>query len=119
MVVGPRVWRLSLLLDLGRAAAFACSILSLYALMATAFFAQGTRWEERLAESLARIVVAAGVCFASGLVFRISERTHEALTKTLPVRLFLWTLLGYAVLFVLAWYLDEYYVPLIWKNLPY
>jgi len=108
-----------LLLDLGRAVSFACSVLSLYALMGAAFFAQGTRWEDRLVESFARIVVAAAVCLVSGLLFRLEARPQKPLTATLPVKLFLWALPGYAMLFVLAWYLDVYYVPLIWKNLPY
>jgi hypothetical protein len=39
--------------------------------------------------------------------------------RTLPVRLFLWSLAGMALLFFLCWYLEEYYVPLLWKNQPH
>jgi hypothetical protein len=40
-------------------------------------------------------------------------------TRTLPVRLYFWALAGMTVLFVLSWYLEEYYVPLIWRNQPH
>jgi hypothetical protein len=32
--------------------------------------------------------------------------------KTLPMRIFLWALAGMIVLFVVSWYLNEYYVPM-------
>jgi hypothetical protein len=105
--------------ELGQAGSLLCSLLSLYALMDAAFFVQGTRWEERLAMSLVRILLAAVVCFASGWMFRYAARPRVALLRTLPVRLFLWALPAFALLFVLSWYLSVYYVPLIWKNQPY
>lgn len=106
------------ILDLGRAISLAFSILSLYALLDTAFFLPATRWEERLAASLARIGLAACVCLISGILFRFHSRPEVPLRRTLPVRLFLWTLLGAVLLFALAWSLDIYYIPLIWKNQP-
>jgi cation transport ATPase len=111
------------LLELGKALSFFLSILSLYALMASAFFAPGSRWDERLAESLLRIAVAACVCFASGLLFRQSTASAASneppVIQTLPVRLFFWALAGMTLLFLLSWYLEEYYVPLLWKNQPH
>jgi hypothetical protein len=106
------------LLDLGRAISLALSILSLYALLDTAFFLPATRWEERLVASFARIGLAACVCLLSGTLFRYHTHPQVPLSRTLPVRLFLWTLLGAAFLFALAWYLDIYYVPLLWRNQP-
>ncbi len=120
-----------MLLELGKALSFFLSILSIYALMVSAFFVPGSRWDERLAGSLLRIAVAACVCFASGLLFRQSTSAastppenptgHEEppVTQTLPVRLFFWALAGMALLFFLSWYLEEYYVPLLWKNQPH
>jgi hypothetical protein len=118
------------LLELGKALSFFLSILSLYALMASAFFVPGSRWDERLAGSLLRIAVAACVCFASGLLFRQSAAAattpenppapeEPPVIQTLPVRLFFWALSGMALLFFLSWYLEEYYVPLLWKNQPH
>jgi len=107
------------LLELGKALSFVMSILSLYALLVSAFFVPGSRWEERLVGSLSRIALAACVCFASGLLFRSTEPGEPPVTRTLPVQLFLWALAGMALLFLLSWYLEEYYVPLLWRNQPH
>jgi hypothetical protein len=106
------------LLDLGKVVSFAMSILSLCALLDTAFFIPATRWEDRLVASVARIGFAGCICLISGLLFHFSE-PHVPLARTLPVRLFVWALFGFALLFVLGWYLDTYYVPLLWRNLPH
>ncbi len=112
-----------MLFDLGKALSFFLSILSLCPVVVNAFFVPGTRWEDRLALSLGRIVLAACVCFASGLLFLRDDKsgraTEEALMSTLPVRMFLWTLATVAVLFVVSWYLDVNYAPLLWRNQPH
>jgi hypothetical protein len=107
-----------MLLDLGRAMSLAFSILSLYALLDTAFFLPATRWEDRLVASFARVGLSACVCLISGILFRHHARPAVSLTKTLPVRLFVWTLFGSILLFFLAWSLDIYYVPWLWRNQP-
>jgi len=105
-----------MLLELLRPLSFFLSMLSLYPVMLSAFFEPGTRWEDRLEMALLRVVFAACVCFASGLLYSWhSPSLHEPpepLLSTLPMRLFLWALAGMAVLFVLSWYLDTYYVPM-------
>jgi hypothetical protein len=106
------------LLDLSKVVSFVMSILSLCALLDTAFFLPATRWEDRLAASLARILFAGCVCLISGLLFHFSQ-PQVPLARTLPVRLFLWALSGFSLLFALGWYLDAYYVPLLWRNLPH
>jgi hypothetical protein len=108
-----------LLLDLGRALTFLLSILSLYALVDTAFFVTATTWQQRLLASIARVVLAACVSFVSGLLFHLHTNPNIPISRTLPVRIFLWTLAAVIVLFTLAWLLDAYYVPLLWKNQPY
>ncbi len=111
----------SVLLEIGRALSFLLSILSLFPIVLNAFFVPGTHWEERLSLSLVKIALAGCVCFASGLFFYRPPRAGdpgEPLMRTLPVRMFLWTLLGVAVMFVLSWYLETYYVPLLWRNQP-
>lgn len=112
-----------MVLELGKAISFFASIASLYALMASAFFVPGTEWQDRLIGSLLRILMAACVCFASGILFREEalQNTPESeppLTSTLPVRLFFWSLLAMALLFLLSWFLETYYIPQIWKNQP-
>jgi hypothetical protein len=39
-------------------------------------------------------------------------------TSTLPVQMFFWAMAGVAILSTLSWYLEVYYVPLLWRNLP-
>jgi hypothetical protein len=106
------------LLDLSKVVSFAMSILSLCALLDTAFFIPAARWEDRLVASVARIGLAGCVCLISGVLFHFSE-PHVPLARTLPVRLFVWALFWFALLFALGWYLDAYYVPLLWRNLPH
>jgi len=105
-----------MLLELLRPLSFFLSVLSLYPVMMNAFFVSGTRWEERLWMALLRVGFAACVCFASGLLYswptQILGLRTEPLLATLPVRVFLWTLLCVALLFAVSWYLDVYYVPL-------
>jgi hypothetical protein len=97
-----------LLFDLSKVVSFAMSILSLCALLDTAFFIPATRWEDRLIASLARIGFAGCVCLISGVLFHFSQ-PQVPLARTLPVRLFVWTLSGLLLLFVIGWYLDVYY----------
>jgi len=113
-----------MILELGKFVSFAASILSLYALMGSAFFVPGSSWQERLVGSLLHIAMAACICFASGILFRedAMQRSPEStppVTSTLPVRLFYWSLLAMALLFLLSWFLVTWYIPQIWKNQPW
>jgi hypothetical protein len=108
-----------MLLDLGRVISFFLSIFSLLFLVNTAFFVTATTWEQRLLASITRVVLAACVSLASGMLFRHSTHPPTPLSQTLPVRVFLWTLFGATILFALGWYLDVYYVPLLWRNQPW
>ncbi|WP_446742744.1 hypothetical protein [Silvibacterium acidisoli] len=109
-------------MELGKAISLLLSIVSLWALMASAFFVPGTRWDERIAMALfLHLAIAACICFASGMVFRADEpiAPRHTLMRTLPVQLFFWSLAGLIVLFLLSWYLSVYYVPMLWKNQPH
>ena len=101
-----------MLLELLRPGSFLLSMLSLYPVLVSAFFVQGTRWEERVWMALLRLAVAGCLCFASGLLYR-REAQGERLLATLPVRLFFCGVGGMAVLFCLSWWLDAYYVPML------
>jgi len=106
------------LLDLGKVASFVVSILSLCALLDSAFFVPATSWEDRLVASLARILFAGSVSLLSGVFFHYSQ-PQVSLARTLPVRLFLWAIAGFSLFFALGWYVDAYYMPLFWRNLPH
>jgi hypothetical protein len=110
-----------MILDLAKALSFFVSILSLYPVVVSAFFVPGARWEERMVVALARVGLAGCVSLLSGILFaRPWQAGHSAehLLATLPVRVYLWTVAGVAVLFALSWYLDVAYVPWLWRNQP-
>ena len=98
-----------MLLELGKALSFFLSILSLYRVAISAFFVPGSQWQERLSLALAKLIIAACVCVASGLLFSWPSRSNpdagQALISTLPVRLFLWAIAGMVIFFALFWYL--------------
>ena len=101
-------------LELARPLSFFLSMLSLYPVLVAAFFVPGTRWEERLVGALLRIALAGCACLMSGLVFSRPSTENpagESLMATLPMRMFIWAMLGMALLFALSWYLDENFVP--------
>jgi hypothetical protein len=105
-----------MLLELARTLSFFLSMLSLYPVLMNAFFAPGAQWHERLAAALLYIALAACVCFMSGLVYSrpsLANPDGELLMATFPVRMFLWSMVGMALLFALTWYLEEYFVPLM------
>ena len=110
-----------MLLELVRAISFLLGLLSLYPAIWSAFFVPGARWEDRLEMALLRVVFAACICFASGLLYAhpASRRSNanpeaaEPLLSTLPVRLFFCAIGGVALLFALSWWLDVYYVPML------
>ena len=112
-----------MLLELGKAISFLASLLSRFPLLFSAFFVPGTHWEDRLLLSMDKAAIAAACCFASGLLFALSERHATvrlpSLFTTLPVRIYFLALGAMALLFVASWWLETYYMPLLWKNLPY
>jgi hypothetical protein len=112
-----------MLLELVRVISFFLGLLSLYPAIWSAFFVPGARWEDRLEMALARIFTSACLCLASGFLFAIptQENAEEPISvlNTLPVRVFLFALAGMAVMFVASWSLEEYYIPLTYKNQPW
>jgi formate/nitrite transporter FocA (FNT family) len=109
-------------LDIGKMLSFILSILSLYAVLESAFFIPGSDWQERLSVSLLRGAIAAGVCLGSGMLFVLSRerhaRTEMPITSTLPMQMFFWAMAGVVILSTVSWYLEVYYVPLLWRSLP-
>jgi hypothetical protein len=106
---------LRMLLELGKSISFFLCILSLYWVMLSAFFVPGSRWQERLAACAVRVAVAGCFCFASGLLFAWrrdeSREPGPSPISTLPMRLFFWCVSGMSTIFLLSWYIEEYYLP--------
>jgi hypothetical protein len=117
-----------MLLDLTKAPSFFVSMLALYPVVAGAFFVPGSHWQDRLLLALARMGLAGCLALVSGILFarpwvNESSAGHDdagrRLLASLPVRIYLWTILGVTILFLLSWYLEEFYMPYSLKNLPY
>ena len=110
------------ILEIGKVLTFFLTLLALLEGINSAFFIPGTHWEQRLGACILRVGIAGCFSFASGILFTMSARARRVfvprLTSTLPVCLFFWTLGAMAILFALSWYLDVYYVPLLWRNQP-
>jgi len=103
-----------MLLDLGKAVALIASMTSLYWVMLGAFFEPGTHWQDRLELCLARVAIAAAICIAGGVLFRHARPRGSAATHllfTLPVQVFFYGFAAMTTLFVVSWYLEEYYLP--------
>jgi hypothetical protein len=117
-----------MLFDLTKALSFFVSMLALYPVVAGAFFVPGSHWQDRLILAAARMGLAGCLALVSGILFAKpwlnqdgpgQDGAGRRLMAALPVRIYFWTTLGVAVLFLLSWYLEEFYVPYLWKNLPY
>lgn len=121
-----------MLLEIFRTLSFFVSMLALYPVVAGAFFVPGSHWEDRLILAAARMGLAGCMALVSGILFARPWVSNDGsghdetgqdgagrrLMAALPVRIYLWTVLGVAILFLLSWYLEEFYVPYLWKSLP-
>jgi len=110
-----------MILDIAKALSFFASILSLYPVVMGAFFVPGARMEDRLILALARVGLAGCISLLSGILFArpwLADPRGEHLIATLPVRIYLWTVTGVAVLFILSWYFNQPNVPWLWRDLP-
>jgi len=110
--------------ELAKVAALILTILSIYALLVSAFFVPGSPWNQRLLTSIETLAMTGCVCFASGLLFQLTTQAvngqkEPPVTRTLPVQLFFWSLGATVLMFLLSRYLEVYYIPTIWKNQPY
>jgi hypothetical protein len=117
-----------MLLDLTKALSFFVSMLALYPVVEGAFFLPGSHWQDRLLLALARAGLAGCLALLSGILFARpwlnddgpgQDGAGRRLLAALPVRIYLWTILGVSILFLLSWYLEEHYIPYLWKNQPY
>jgi hypothetical protein len=103
-----------MLLDLAKAVSFLLSILSLCPMVQSAFFVPGSQLEDRLVLALEWVALAGCICFLSGILFsqpwRAEAETGDHLLHELPVKMYLWTVLAVAILFILSWFLEISFV---------
>ncbi len=85
-------------------------ILSLYGVFYTAFLDPTIVLHERIYTSLQLLLLAAGICLVSGLIFREGESglPTPPLISTLPVQMFCWSSASMLVLFLVSWFLQSH-----------
>lgn len=98
--------------EIAKPLALISCILSLYGLFYAAFLEPAVDWEQRVLRSLSLLMIATGICFVSGLIFRETATGRSAngvsLSSMLPVRMFYWASSVMLVLFLLSWYLQSH-----------
>ena len=100
-----------MLLEIAKPIALCLCILSLFAVFHTTFLTPADDLEQRIWHSVELLSMAAGICLASGFIFRASEPMGSAsLASTLPIQLFCWAAGIIVVMFVASWYLETYVV---------
>jgi formate/nitrite transporter FocA (FNT family) len=109
-----------MLLEIAKPMALLLCMVSLCAVFYTAFLVPASGLEQRIWDSLILLSLAAGICLASGLIFReevhtardeahdSAPLTRDPLTRTLPIQMFCWAAGLILVLFVASWYLETY-----------
>jgi hypothetical protein len=100
-----------MMLEAVKPIAMVLCLLSLLAVFYTAFLIPASGVEQRLLDSAVLLSLAAGICMASGMIYREQSGDGiEPVIGTLPVRLFCWATSVMAVLFAASWYLETYCV---------
>ena len=104
-----------MLLELGKFISLLAGIVSLNAVFYTAFLMPVDGLRERIFQSLDMLILACGVCLASGLIFRAWDRKvgieRSTIVASLPMRIFWWFSGIVVLLFVASWYVEVYWVP--------
>jgi hypothetical protein len=107
-----------MLLELARPIVLLTCILALLMLFHAAFLEPAASTFEHLEDSLGPLLLAAASAIVGGFVFLPSRRARVVpisrahdLWATFPIRVFFWSTLGMALLFVAAWYFETYLLP--------
>lgn len=96
-----------MLVEIARPIALLLCMLSLLCVFQTAFLVPASDLEKRSWDSLILLSLAAGICVASGMIFREPTQSGvESLTRTLPIQIFCWAVGLMAVWFLASWYLE-------------
>ena len=89
--------------------AVALCMLSLCAVFNAAFLVPASDLESRSWTAVILLSLTAGICLASGMIFRESaEPGADRLMRTLPVQLFCWDVSLMLVLFLISWHLETH-----------
>jgi hypothetical protein len=100
-----------MLLEIAKPIALCLCLLSLYAVFHATFLTPADGLEQRIWDSVELMSMAAGICLASGFIFRESEPAGGAsLMSTLPLQLFCWAAGIIVVMFIASWCLETYVV---------
>jgi formate/nitrite transporter FocA (FNT family) len=100
-----------MLVEVAKPVALGLCILSLCAVFYTAFLVPARGLEQRALDAVVLLSFAAGICLASGMLFReATQKGVEPVTRTLPVQMFCWAVCVIVVLFIASWYLETYCV---------
>jgi hypothetical protein len=97
------------MLEVAKPIAVALCMLSLCAVFNAAFLVQASDLESRSWTTVILLSLTAGICLASGMIFRESEESEAgSLMRTLPVQIFCWAVSLMLVLFLVSWYLETH-----------
>jgi general stress protein CsbA len=100
-----------MLLDLAKPVALVLCMVSLCAVFYTAFLIPASGVEQRSLDAVILLSLAAGICLASGMLFREQAGDDmEPLLRTLPMQMFCWAVILMTVLFFASWYLETHCV---------
>ncbi len=108
-----------MLLEIAKPVALLLCILSLYAVFHATFLVPNASellfsdaaQSARMLHALLLFSLAAGICLASGLLFRESEpQPRPRLVATLPIQLLAWSAGLMLLLFVASWYLETHII---------
>src|ERR1035438_1818970 len=97
------------MLEVARPIAVALCMLSLCAVFNAAFLVPASDLESRSWTTVILLSLTAGICLASGMIFRESEESGESsLMRTLPMQIFCWAVSLMLALFLVSWYLETH-----------
>ncbi len=103
-------------LELTKFASLLLAILSLDAVVHTAFLEPGSNLQHQLLPSLRMLLLAAAACLGSGCIFRLwQQKTSQRrlnIAATLPMLIFWWAGGVLTVLFGVSWIVERYVLHL-------
>jgi hypothetical protein len=103
-------------LELAKFASLLLAILSLDAVIHTAFLEPGSNLEHQLVPALRMLLMAAAVCLGSGCIFHLWQhrecRPTVSVAKSLPMLIFWWAGGVITLLFAVSWIVERYVLHL-------
>ena len=107
-----------MLLELAKFASLLLAIVSLDAVVHTAFLEPGSNLQHQLVPTLRVLLLAAAASLASGCIFRLWQRQEgqrpRNVATTLPMLIFWWAGSVLTLLFAVSWIVERY-VLYLWS----